>query len=108
MRAVCRAIVKDTPGGIKVWTKRSLSGSDQFPSERIRVGHAKFVLELHEHLHWHPIDVFYHLLSGSTEMIRIALNSMRDWRERRLQQCAINKHSRPHSRVLPAYTSSLL
>ena len=55
LRIVNKKQVKDTPGAIKGQTVRPLCGSKQFPSERIRVGHAKFGPNLHEHLHWHPI-----------------------------------------------------
>jgi len=65
MRVVSSAKVKDTPGAIEGQTVRPLCGSKQFPSERIRVGHAIFGPNLHEHLHWHPIEVFYYVLSGS-------------------------------------------
>ena len=65
MRIVNKKSVKDTPGAIKGQTVRPLCGSKQFPSERIRVGHAKFGPNLHEHLHWHPIEVFYYVLSGT-------------------------------------------
>ena len=64
MRIVSRHKVKDTPGVIDGQTVRPLCGSDQHPSERIRVGLAKFKAGLHEHLHWHPIEVFYFVLSG--------------------------------------------
>ena len=64
MRIVSRYKVKDTPGVIDGQTVRPLCGSDQHPSERIRVGLAKFNAGLHEHLHWHPIEVFYYVLSG--------------------------------------------
>lgn len=65
MRIVSRDKVKDTPGIIKHQTVRPLCGTDQFPSERIRVGVAKFKPNIHEHLHWHPIEVFYYVLKGS-------------------------------------------
>lgn len=65
MRIVNRAKVKDTPGIIKHQTVRPLCGTEQFPSERIRVGVAQFKPNIHEHLHWHPIEVFYYVLKGS-------------------------------------------
>ena len=65
MRIVNKKSVKDTPGAIKGQTVRPLCGSKQFPSERIRVGHAKFGPNLHEHLHWHAIEVFYYVMAGS-------------------------------------------
>jgi quercetin dioxygenase-like cupin family protein len=65
MRIVNRHKVKDTPGIIKGQTVRPLCGTQQFPSERIRVGLAQFAPNLHEHLHWHPIEVFYYVLKGS-------------------------------------------
>ena len=48
MRIVSRYKVKDTPGVIDGQTVRPLCGSDQHPSERIRVGLAKFKAGLHE------------------------------------------------------------
>lgn len=65
MRIVNRNKVKDTPGIIQGQTVRPLCGVEQFPSERIRVGVAQFKPNLHEHLHWHPIEVFYYVLKGS-------------------------------------------
>ncbi len=65
MRVVSRNKVKDTPGIIKGQTVRPLCGSKQFPSERMRVGLAKFGPNLHEHLHWHSIEVYYYVLKGS-------------------------------------------
>ena len=65
MRIVSRHKVKDTPGIIKGQTVRPLCGAKQVPSERIRVGLAQFKPNLHEHLHWHPIEVFYYVLKGS-------------------------------------------
>ena len=64
MRVVSRHKVKDTVGVIDGQTVRPLCGSDEFPSERIRVGLAKFKAGLHEHLHWHPIEVYYYVLAG--------------------------------------------
>ena len=64
MRVVSARKVKVTPGVIDGQTVRPLCGSDQFPSERIRVGLAQFKAGLHEHLHWHPIEVYYYVLSG--------------------------------------------
>jgi mannose-6-phosphate isomerase-like protein (cupin superfamily) len=64
MRIVNKKSVKDTPGAIKGQTVRPLCGSKQFPSERIRVGHAKFGPNLHEHLHWHPIEAYYFVVAG--------------------------------------------
>lgn len=65
MRIVNRNKVKDTPGIIPHQTVRPLCGTKQFPSERIRAGVAKFKPNIHEHLHWHPIEVFYYVLKGS-------------------------------------------
>ncbi len=65
MRIVNKKQAKDTHGAIKGQTVRPLCGSKQFPSERIRVGHAKFGANLHEHLHWHPIVVLYYVLKGT-------------------------------------------
>lgn len=65
LRVVKREKVRETPGAIKGQTVRPLCGSKQLPSERIRVGFAKFGPNLHEHLHWHPIEVFYYVLKGT-------------------------------------------
>ena len=68
MRIVSRHKVKDTPGIIKGQTVRPLCGAKQVPSERIRVGLAQFKPNLHEHLHWHPIEVFYYVDRKSTRL----------------------------------------
>ena len=65
MRIVSQSKVKVTPGAVEGQTVRPLVGSAEFPSERIRVGLATFDAEVHEHLHWHPIEVFYYVLSGT-------------------------------------------
>ena len=51
MRVVSARRVEVTPGVIDGQTVRLLCGSDQFPSERIRVGLAQFKAGLHEHQH---------------------------------------------------------
>ena len=60
-----KAQIKDQPGVVQGQTLKPLIGIPEHPSERIRVGHAKFGPNLHEHLHWHPIEVFYYVLSGN-------------------------------------------
>ena len=72
MRMVSRNKVKDTPGIIKGQTVRPLCGAKHVPSERIRVGLAKFKPNLHEHLHWHSIEVFYYVLKVSATVNDLA------------------------------------
>lgn len=65
LRIVNQTNVRDTPGAVERQTVRPLVGSAEYPSERIRVGVATFAANVHEHLHWHPIEVFYYVVSGS-------------------------------------------
>ena len=83
MRIVSRHKVKDTPGIIKGQTVRPLCGAKQVPSERIRVGLAQFKPNLHEHLHLHPIEVFYYVLKGSAVVHDLAPLTARQALKRR-------------------------
>ena len=57
--------VPESPGVIKGIMLRKLAGSAEHPSERISVGLATFAPGTHEHLHWHLIETFHYVLSGS-------------------------------------------
>jgi quercetin dioxygenase-like cupin family protein len=65
LRIVDKAKVKKLPGIVKGQVLQPLVGVSGFPSERIRAAVATFQPGVHELLHWHPIEVFYYVLSGS-------------------------------------------
>ena len=54
-----------SPGVIPGLSIKKLAGCKEHPAERISVGLATFGPGTHEHLHWHPIEVFYYVLKGS-------------------------------------------
>lgn len=45
-----------------------LAGSAEHPSERLTVALVTFDPGIHEHLHWHLIEVFYYVISGRAVM----------------------------------------
>jgi mannose-6-phosphate isomerase-like protein (cupin superfamily) len=47
---------------------RQLAGNAERPTERLTVNLATFEPGVHEHLHWHLIEVFYYVISGRAEM----------------------------------------
>ena len=47
---------------------KQLAGNAERPTERLTVNLATFEPGVHEHLHWHLIEVFYFVLSGRAEM----------------------------------------
>lgn len=57
--------IKDQPGVVKGQTLKPLVGSPEHPTERVRVAVATFKPGVHEHLHWHAIEVFYYVMAGS-------------------------------------------
>lgn len=65
LRVINQAQVKAIPGIVEGQTLRPLVGCPEFPSERVRVAVAAFKPGTHEHLHWHAIEVFYYVTSGS-------------------------------------------
>lgn len=60
-----QADVKETRGVVEGQTLRPLIGCPERPSERVRVAVANFKAGVHEHLHWHAIEVFYYVMAGS-------------------------------------------
>ena len=68
----------DVPYGVGVvegQTFKRLAGDEVHPSERITVGKAHFEPGTLEHLHWHPIEVFYFVMSGRAVMEDIEGNT---------------------------------
>lgn len=65
LRVINQTQVKEIPGIVAGQTLRPLVGCAEFPSERVRVAVATFEPGVHEHLHWHAIEVFYYVISGS-------------------------------------------
>lgn len=65
LRVIDRAQAPAAAGVVAGQTLRPLAGSAEYPSERIRVAVASFRPGTHELLHWHAIEVFYYVLSGS-------------------------------------------
>ncbi|MBI3373977.1 MAG: cupin domain-containing protein [Betaproteobacteria bacterium] len=59
------AQVKDQPGVVQGQTMKPLIGCPERPSERIRVSVGNFESNTHEHLHWHAVEGFYYVISGS-------------------------------------------
>ena len=43
---------------------KRLIGCPEIPTDRLRVGHAKYAPGSIEELHWHPIEAFYYILCG--------------------------------------------
>ena len=54
---------------------KQLAGSAEHPSERLTVNLVTFEAGLHEHLHWHLIEVFYYVISGRAVMKDIEGNA---------------------------------
>ena len=67
--------VPQSRGVIEGLTIKKLAGSNLHPSERINVGLATFAAGTHEHLHWHMIETFHYVLSGSAIVRDIEGNS---------------------------------
>ncbi|MBI4207474.1 MAG: cupin domain-containing protein [Betaproteobacteria bacterium] len=65
LRVINQAQVKAIPGIVEGQTLKPLVGCPEFPGERVRVAVASFKPGTHEHLHWHAIEVFYYVTSGS-------------------------------------------
>jgi mannose-6-phosphate isomerase-like protein (cupin superfamily) len=65
LRVINQSQVTQIPGVVDGQTLRPLVGCTEYPSERIRVSVATFKAGTHEHLHWHAIEVFYYVMSGS-------------------------------------------
>ena len=63
--------LKQEPGIVDGQTVKRLIGHDERPSERIRVALASFKAGTLEHLHWHPIEAFYYVISGHAVMTDI-------------------------------------
>ena len=47
---------------------KQLVGNAEHPTERLTVNLVTFEPGIHEHLHWHLIEVFYYVISGRAEM----------------------------------------
>ena len=60
-----QSTVGESPGVIPGLKIRKLAGCPEHPSERISVGLATFGPGTHEHLHWHLIETFHYVLTGS-------------------------------------------
>ena len=65
LRVINESQVKKMPGVVQGQTVQPLVGVPDFPSERVRVAVATFQPGVHEELHWHAIEVFYYVMSGS-------------------------------------------
>ena len=52
------------PGVVSGQTIKMLAGVEELPTERIFVGLASFEAGTYEGLHWHPVEVFYFIVSG--------------------------------------------
>ena len=65
LRVISESQVKKLPGVVQGQTVQPLVGVPDFPSERVRVAVATFQPGVHEELHWHAIEVFYYVMSGS-------------------------------------------
>jgi mannose-6-phosphate isomerase-like protein (cupin superfamily) len=65
LKVFTQSEVPQSPGVIDGLLIRKLAGSALHPSERINVGLARFAAGTHEHLHWHLIETFHYVLSGS-------------------------------------------
>ena len=56
--------IEAKPGYVKGMTVRRLLGSGQHQTERITVNRATFEPGSVSPFHWHPIEVFYYVISG--------------------------------------------
>jgi mannose-6-phosphate isomerase-like protein (cupin superfamily) len=65
LRVIDQSRVGKLPGVVEGQTVQPLVGVPESPSERVRVAVATFQPDVHEELHWHPIEVFYYVLRGS-------------------------------------------
>lgn len=52
------------PGVTDGQTYQKLIGTDERPTDRVRVGRATYVSGTVEQLHWHPIEALYYVISG--------------------------------------------
>ena len=52
------------PGYVEGMTRKSLTGTDKHPSERITTSVTTFEPGSVSPFHWHPIEVFYFVISG--------------------------------------------
>ncbi|SRR5688572_4536429 len=65
LRIINKSQVKELPGVVEGQVVQPLVGVPDFPSERVRVAVATFKPGTHEELHWHAIEVFYYVMTGS-------------------------------------------
>lgn len=64
LKVVNLADIKGATGVIPGQHFKRLIGCPEIPTDRLRVGHAKYTPGSIEELHWHPIEAFYYILSG--------------------------------------------
>lgn len=64
LRVINQAEVKGQEGVIPEQRMQRLVGTDDCPTDRLRVGLASYKPGAKEELHWHPIEAFYYVLSG--------------------------------------------
>ena len=63
------------PGVVPGHTTRRLAGTAKHPSERIMAMLASFEPGTVEHLHWHLVEAFYYVISGSAIVKNIEGNT---------------------------------
>jgi quercetin dioxygenase-like cupin family protein len=68
LRVYNAANVQSVPGVTKGQTQQQLLGNAEHPSERLIVRLVSFVPGTYEKLHWHLIEAFYYVISGSAVM----------------------------------------
>ncbi len=57
--------VEGGPGPAEGQTYQRLIGTDDRPTDRVRLGRSTYRAGTVEHLHWHPIEALYYVVSGS-------------------------------------------
>ncbi len=57
--------VEGGPGPAEGQTYQRLIGTDERPTDRVRLGRSTYQAGTLEQLHWHPIEALYYVISGS-------------------------------------------
>ena len=69
LRVFNESEVKAFPGVVpRGQMVKQLAGNAERPTERLTVSVVTFEAGVHEHLHWHLLEVFYYVISGRAEM----------------------------------------
>ena len=64
LQVINEAGIEARPGVTKGQTLKPIVGHPDRPTDRVRVALATYEAGTVEHLHWHPIEAFYFVISG--------------------------------------------